>query len=296
MSEAQRDLRSIWSFLDNLAFKQDYVEANGIRTRYVNAGPKDAPVVVMVHGMGGTWENFIGNFGAFAHQFNTYAFDLKGHGYSDKPNEVHDVESYVAQLKGLLDALDLKKVNLFGLSIGGWISTKFTVRYPEMVDKVVVMSAWGRPRPPITPEMRKLMEEGRGERMKAVEAPTFEAIDQVFAGLVADPSDRMQDLLALRLRIYKLPGMVQTMENVFGGLEEGNWEKNELTDEELKSVSRPMMVMACVDHPDMFLDNAFEYKALVPGVEWFEILGASHWPQWEKADVVNDTAMGFFSR
>jgi pimeloyl-ACP methyl ester carboxylesterase len=294
MSEAERDLRSIWSFLDNVAFTQGYVDAGGVRTRYVNAGPKDAPVVVMVHGMGGSWENFTANFGEFSKHFNTYAYDLKGHGYSAKPDEVHDVESYVAQLAGFLKAQNLTKVNLFGLSIGGWISTKFTTRHPEMVDKLIVMSAWGRPRAAPTPETIAMMKTGRGERMKAVEDPTYEAIDAVFAGLIENPADRMQDLLALRLRLYQQPGMVMTMENVFGGLENGYWEKNELTDEELKNVSRPTMIMACVDHEDMFLKMAYEYKALIPGVKWFEILGASHWPQWETPDAVNQAAIAFF--
>ncbi|ATW03520.1 alpha/beta hydrolase [Sphingorhabdus sp. YGSMI21] len=294
MSEAKRDLRSIWAYMDNLAFTQGYIDAGGIRTRYVNAGPKDAPVVVMIHGMGGSWENFTANFAEFSKHFNTYAYDLKGHGYSAKPDEIHDVESYVAQLGAFLKAHDLTKVNIFGLSIGGWIGTKFTTRYPEMVEKLIVMSAWGRPREAPTPETIAMMKAGRGERMKAVENPTYEAIDQVFAGLIEDPADRMQDLLALRLRLYQQPGMVQTMENVFGGLENGYWEKNELTDDELKSISRPTMVMACVDHEDMFLKMAYEYKALIPGVEWFEILGASHWPQWETADKVNAAAIGFF--
>ena len=55
-----------------------------------------------------------------------------------------------------------------------------------------------------------------------------------------------------------------------------------------------MLSMAYVDHEDMFLKMAYEYKALIPGVEWFEILGASDWPQWETADVVNKAAIEFF--
>jgi pimeloyl-ACP methyl ester carboxylesterase len=294
MTEAKRDLRSIWAFLDNVAFTQAYVDAGGIRTRYINAGPKDAPVVVMIHGMGGSWENFTANFGEFSKHFNTYAYDMKGHGYSAKPDEVHDVESHLAHLEGFLAALKLTKVNLFGLSLGGWVSTKFTIRHPEMVEKLIVMSAWGRPREAPTPEVIEMMKKGRGERMKAVENPTYEAIDAVFAGLIEDPADRMQDLLALRLRLYQQPGMVKTMSNVFGGLEDGYWQKNQLSDDELKSVSRPTMVMACIDHEDMFLKMAFEYKALIPGVTWFEILGASHWPQWETADKVNNAAIDFF--
>lgn len=296
MSSTERDLRSIWAFMDQVAFTQGFVDAGGIRTRYINAGPKDAPVVVMVHGMGGTWENFTGNVAEFSKHFNTYAYDLTGHGYSDKPAKVYDIAGYVEQLEGFLAALNLTKVSLFGLSIGGWVSTKFTIRHPEMVDKLIVMSAWGRPRVAAveTEQSREGMQKVLEQRLESVRNPTFEGIDKVFETLIADPKDRMQDLLTLRLRVYQQDGMVDAMANVFAGISPEHWNKNMLTDEDLKSVSVPTMVMACVDNEDSFLKMAYEYKALIPGVEWFEILGASHWPQWETAEVVNKAAIDFY--
>lgn len=297
MPQTERDLQSIWSFIDNVSFTQGYVDAAGIKTRYINAGPKDAPVVVMVHGMGGTWENFIGNLAEFSKTFNTYAFDLMGHGYSEKPDRVYEIEGYVAQLEGFLEALSLKKVSLFGLSIGGWISTKFTIRHPEMVDKLIVMSAWGRPRAEtvVTKQSEEGMNKVLEQRLQSVRTPSLEGINKVFETLIADPKDRMRDLLTLRLRVYQQEGMVSAMKNVFTGISPEYWDANMLTDEDLKSVSRPTMVMACVDNEDLFLKMAYEYKALIPGVEWFEILGASHWPQWETADVVNEAAINFYT-
>lgn len=294
MSEEKRDLRSIWSFLDNVAFTQGYVDAAGIKTRYINAGPKDAPVVVMLHGMGGTWENFTGNFAEFSKHYNTYAYDLMGHGYSEKPSRTYDVEGYVTQLEGFLKALNLTKINLFGLSLGGWVSTKFTSRYPEMVEKLVVMSAWGRIRKNHTEEDHKKGMAILGHRMKSVEDPSFERIDRIFDNLIADPNNRMRDLLTLRLRVYQQDGMVPAMKNVFEGIMPESWAKNVLTDEELKGIKVPTLVMACPDSDDEFLVMAHEYKSLIPGIEWFEVRGASHWPQWETADKVNEAAIKFY--
>lgn len=294
MSSDNRDLRSIWAQLDNVAFTQGYVDAGGVKTRYVNAGPKDAPVVIMIHGMGGTWENFIGNFPVLAQHFNTYAFDLVGHGYSEKPDRVHDVNAYVAQLKGFIDAFGFDKVSLMGLSIGGWTSTKFTITYPELVEKNLVMSAWGRPRGDMTPEMHKTGKAILADRLKAVDEPSFEAMDKVFSELIAKPEDRMSDFLTLRLRVYQQEGMSKVMRNVFAGISPEGYERNMLDDDALKSVNRPTMVIATPDFPDLFLKNAHEYKALIPGLEWAEVLGASHWPQWEVADQVNKIAVEFF--
>ncbi|WP_164089171.1 alpha/beta hydrolase [Sphingorhabdus sp. YGSMI21] len=293
MSNAERDLRSIWAFLDRLAFTHGYVDAAGTKTRYVNAGPKDAPVVVMVHGMGGTWENFIANFAEFSKSFNTYAFDLKGHGYSDKPDEPYAVSGYVEQLEGFVKALGLTKIHLFGLSIGGWISTKFTVRNPGLVEKLIVMSAWGRLRLNETEEERQNGMQFLAQRAKSVENPSLEKMDKVFSQLIADPEQRMLDLLTLRMRVYSQPNMVRTMENVFAGIMPPLWEENVLTDEELKSISRPTMIIACPDSEDEFLVMAHQYRSLIPDVEWCEVFGASHWPQWETADQVNAASIEF---
>jgi len=294
MTQQEPDLRSIWSYLDNVAFTQGYVDAGGVRTRYVQAGPKDAPALVMVHGMGGSWENFIANVAVHAQHFNTFAFDLLGHGYTDKPDRVYAVEDYVAQLKGFIAAMGLKQVNLLGLSIGGWTTTKFTIRYPELVIKQMVLSAWGRPRSVETPETIALLQQALVHRLKAVDEPSWQAINEVFDSLIAKPEDRMLDLLTFRLRVYRQPGMSKTMRNVFAGVSPAVWDKNMLTDEELKSVSRPTMVVGCVDNPDVFLKMAYEYKALIPNVQWAEVLGASHWPQWERADDINRISLGFF--
>lgn len=293
MSELQPDLRSIWSFLDNIEFKQGYVDAAGIRTRYVQGGRPDAPAVVMVHGIGGSWENFIANFAAHAQHFNTFAFDLVGHGYSAKPDQVHDVDAYVAQLKGFIEAMGLEKVNLLGLSVGGWTASKFSARYPDLVNRLVVLSAWGRPREEEPEESKATIQAQIAERLKSVDEPTIERMDQVFAQLIARKEDRMQDLLALRLRLYQQEGMPKTMRNVFAGLSPQYYSKNALSDEELMSISCPTMVMACVNHPDVFLKNAYEYKALIPNLSWVELGRASHWPQWEEADEVNRRTISF---
>jgi pimeloyl-ACP methyl ester carboxylesterase len=294
MADTERERLSIWRYLDKLAFTQGYVKTGAHATRYIQAGPKDAPPLIMVHGMGGTWENFIANVGAHAQHFNVVAFDLLGHGYSDKPDQTLAVEDYVQQLGALVDAFGFQRVSLLGLSIGGWISTKFTVRQPERVDRLLVLSAWGRPRAVEPPEVQARMKAMMEKRLKAVDEPTFQAMDDIFEGLVANPAQRMEDLLALRLRVYKLPGMSRNMRNVFAGISPPVWDRNMLTDDELRSVSRPTLVVGCVDHPDVFLKMAQEYRALIPGVQYAEIRHASHWPQWEEADALNEMSLAFF--
>ena len=47
--------RSVWMCLNDLPFTQGFVDADGIRTRYIQAGPADAPAVIFLHGTGASW-------------------------------------------------------------------------------------------------------------------------------------------------------------------------------------------------------------------------------------------------
>ena len=52
------EYRSLWTtYLYDVAFRQGFLDAGGIRTRYVQAGPEDAPAIIMLHGTGGTKES-----------------------------------------------------------------------------------------------------------------------------------------------------------------------------------------------------------------------------------------------
>ncbi|TFE38063.1 alpha/beta hydrolase [Paraburkholderia dipogonis] len=140
---SNENYQSIWTHLMAASFRQDYVDAGGVKTRYVNAGPKDAPKLIMLHGMGGSWENCFANFAEHAKYFDTYAIDMLGHGYTDKPDRLMTTAEYVNHVKNFMDAMKIDKASFLGLSLGSWVSTKVAVKHPERVEKVSMLSAWG---------------------------------------------------------------------------------------------------------------------------------------------------------
>ena len=60
---------SVWLRLMDAEFRQGYVDALGLRTRFVEAGSPDAPPLVMLHGTGGHWETFSANPPVLAEHF-----------------------------------------------------------------------------------------------------------------------------------------------------------------------------------------------------------------------------------
>ena len=69
-------------------------------------------------------------------------FDLRGHGQTELDDDEISIETYVEDLHGLLDDLNIDKINLVGFSMGGAVALDFAVRYPDIVSSLVLMACF----------------------------------------------------------------------------------------------------------------------------------------------------------
>jgi len=130
-----------------VAAESAYFDSAGVRLRYVSGGA-GAPVLLL-HGFGGSADGLYIKPGTFASLvdagYRVIALDQRGHGMSDKP---HDAESYglemIADIRRLLDHLDIDKVHLVGYSMGGKVSNTFRATYPERL-LTITLAGYGWP-------------------------------------------------------------------------------------------------------------------------------------------------------
>src|SRR6476620_9915260 len=103
--------------------------------------------LVMLHGGGpgaSAWSNFGACLEAFAADFRVLLVDQPGFGASDKPAvEGHYFGFAADKLAALLDELGLERVHLLGNSLGGGTATRFALRYPKRVGRLVLMGPGG---------------------------------------------------------------------------------------------------------------------------------------------------------
>ncbi len=121
-----------------------WITVDGLRIHYLVAGEAGS-LVVLLHGAGIdsaplSWKETIGPL-AQAHR--VFAPDLPGYGQSDRPDVLYNAEFYINFLAHLLDAWQLPKVSLVGLSMGGAIVLGFTLAHPERVDRLVPVDPYG---------------------------------------------------------------------------------------------------------------------------------------------------------
>ncbi len=112
-------------------------EINGIKIYYEIHG--DGYPLFMVHGYGATSKVWIGQIGALSENYKVIVYDNRSSGKSDHPIEDYTLDTLVEDLKGLMDFLEVDKAHLMGQSMGGWISQNFTLKYPEKVNKLVLL-------------------------------------------------------------------------------------------------------------------------------------------------------------
>lgn len=118
--------------------------SNGI-THYELGGNESGESVVLVHGFSVPYFIYDPTFDFLTQSgFHVLRYDLFGRGFSDRPHARNNLDFFVGQLADLLDALRFpRRVNLVGLSMGGPIASAFTVRYPERIDKLVLIDPCG---------------------------------------------------------------------------------------------------------------------------------------------------------
>jgi pimeloyl-ACP methyl ester carboxylesterase len=132
-----------------------FVEANGIRVHLAEAGPADAPAVLLLHGWPQHWYMWRRVIGGLRGEYRLLAPDLRGFGWTEAPGHGYDGETFAADQIGLLDALGLDRAHVVGHDWGGWTGFLLGILHPDRVDRMVVCNAphpWPRLSPRIAME------------------------------------------------------------------------------------------------------------------------------------------------
>ncbi|HKP20236.1 MAG TPA: alpha/beta fold hydrolase [Thermoleophilaceae bacterium] len=123
------------------------IEVDGIPFNYVDVGADsgDEDPVVLVHGLGGQWQNWLENIPRLAQDRRVIAMDLPGFGCTpEAPDDVDvTITQYGRWVNELCDKLGLEQIELIGNSMGGYIAAEVAIQFPERVKRLVLVSAAG---------------------------------------------------------------------------------------------------------------------------------------------------------
>jgi pimeloyl-ACP methyl ester carboxylesterase len=138
--------RSAWMDID-WRRHQRWVDVDGAHVNVIDVGgdePEDPTPVVFVHGLSGSWQNWLENIPHFARRHRVIAMDLPGFGASPMPPWEISIKRYGELVHRLLDAMDVPgAATVVGNSMGGFISAELAIAEPERVERLVLVSAAG---------------------------------------------------------------------------------------------------------------------------------------------------------
>jgi 2-hydroxy-6-oxonona-2,4-dienedioate hydrolase len=282
--------RSVWRDLMTCAFRQDFIEVGGLRTRYVQAGSPDRPPLLLLHGTGGHWEAFCSNLMPLSQHFNCYAPDMMGCGFTDKPDKPYEIADYIEHLLAFMDKHNIAKASFIGVSLGSWIIARLALQHPSRVDRAILISPSGlKPLPPSDVRIANA-------RQASALDPSWDNIKAVLGQLMFNKSSVIDDLVTIRQAIYSLSNMAKLMRRNLTLLTNPEIRaRNNLLEAEWRSIQTPILIIAHVDTKDIWLETGYEIAKLMPNSKLVEIKGTSHWSQFEKPDEFNKIALKFLS-
>lgn len=167
---------------------------------YVDQG--EGQPILLVHGLGGSWRNWLENIPFLADSHRVVALDLPGFGLSPMPDRAISMPAYGDLVMRFADAVGLgPETYLVGHSMGGFISTEAVTAEPERFSRLSLVSAAGisfatisGPRKSVTAAIVKMMIPVASSRMERNLGRKRLRIAS-FAGVIAHPSKIGNEIL-----------------------------------------------------------------------------------------------------
>jgi pimeloyl-ACP methyl ester carboxylesterase len=256
------------------------VEVFGFKINYLEAGSPEKPAVILLHGLGSSYQAWQFNVAALAGDYHVIAPDQIGFGRSDKPLLKYTVSTYVDFLDKFMSELKIEKATLIGNSMGGWISALTAIKYPQRVERLILVDAAGIKSANIDPKLIwKLNFSSRDEVREMLKLSFYNqalfasdaAIDEALKrGLTSGDGYTVSSLIESIIR-----------------------DDGDFLNTRLGAIKQPTLIIWGKYDRLVPLSDAETFKAAIAGSRLVVIDKAAHLPQIEAAQEFNKTVLEF---
>jgi pimeloyl-ACP methyl ester carboxylesterase len=251
----------------------------GQSIHYYEAG--QGPNLILLHGLGGEANNWAMNIGPLAEKYHVYAPDQIGFGNSSKPLIEYRIETFVEFLYAFMTALNIPKATLVGNSLGGWIAADFAARYPEKVEKLVLVDAAGLgpegPPMPLPVDLNPASPAGMRKVLEFIVYNKQWVTDEV-----------VRQAFERRLKC----GDGYTIQRVIAGI----LAANQYLDSKVGAIKAPTLVIWGREDALTPLSLGERFQKAIPGAKLTAFEQCGHVPQLEKPLEFNRTLLEFLAQ
>jgi pimeloyl-ACP methyl ester carboxylesterase len=265
-------LKSLWG----VPFEETDVVTEYGTAHVIISGPKTAPALVLLHGLNASSTMWYPNAKVYAEKYQVYCIDfILEPGKSISIGKVNNTEDLINWYDAVFDQLKLDKISIVGASRGGWIAMQLALHSRKKITKIVLLSpaqafTWIKPKTKVLQNIAFEFFPKRTRLRNVLQTLTFNVdklkqayIDQYFIAVT---------------RSKKSKGIIQI---------------RPFTDEELKSLHLPVLLL--IGDQDIINneDALKRAKGLVPGIKTDVIKNAGHFLSFDEPETVNKMVMKF---
>jgi pimeloyl-ACP methyl ester carboxylesterase len=271
-------------------------DVDGNELRYLRAG-EDGPPVLLLHGgqidaAHVVWGKAIE---PLAENHRVFVPDLLGYGYSDAPDVPYTTERHVGVIEGFMDAVELDRARVAGVSMGGGIGIGLALRSPDRVSRLAAVASHGLGRELPNGKLTYLISrQGATNRLSVALLARSRAVTRAgLAALAAESASIDDELVEQVQELARLPN---------AGRAYRSWRRHEVglrgfrTDytDRLGELDVPVLFVHGTED-EVFPAEWSERAARVADVESWILENCGHLVPREHPEVVNERLLEFFS-
>ena len=248
------------------------IQTGAFTTNYHDVG--DGDPLFLIHGSGPgvtAWANWRLVIPALAEQHRVIAPDMAGFGYTERVEGYeYTMENWVQHAIDLMDALDIKKTHLVGNSFGGALAIALAIRYPQRVERLILMGAAGVPF-----ELTRGLDEVWGYE------PSVENMRHMMDQFAYDRSLVTDELAQLRYEASIQPGFQETFSQMFPAPRQRSVDALASDLEDIKNIPHETLILhgrEDVVVPPITSTTLFD---LIPNSQLHMFGRCGHWTQIE---------------
>lgn len=248
------------------------VMAAGIRTNVHDVG--SGHPVLLIHGSGpgvSAWANWRLVMPELAQQARVIAPDMVGFGFTDRPaGQQYNMDEWVKQAVGVLDALGIEKTDLVGNSFGGALALALTIRHPQRVRRLVLMGSVGVPFP-----ITKGLDDVWGY------TPSFENMRRIMDVFAYDRNLVNDELARLRYEASIRPGFQESFSAMFPAPRQRWVDAMCSAEADIRALPHQVLIVHGRDDQVIPLSTSLTLSQWIPRSQLHVFGQCGHWTQIE---------------
>lgn len=261
------------------------VQTGAFQTNYHDLG--EGFPVVLLHGSGpgvSAWANWNKVFPFLKDSFRIVAPDMAGFGFTERlEHAAYTMNGWVWQTIDLFDALKVEKANLVGNSFGGALALTMAIKYPQRVNKLVLMGSMGVSFP-ITYGL---------DRVWGYE-PSEANMEELLELFTYDHSFATPELIKTRYESSMQPGFQESFSSMFPAPRQNGVEGMAGNEQYIRGIPHETLIVHGREDRVIPLENSLKLHRLILNSQLHVFGKCGHWTQIEHTKEFSELVKSFF--